>query len=73
MKKLSTLLTPGRIILALLIGLLVWFLLLPKVGKVEFIGAIIITLFSYEGFCLMFPESFFNRFKRKERNPLLEE
>lgn len=73
MKKLRTIVTPGRLILALIVGLLVWFFFLPKVDKFEFFGAIILTVFSYEGFCLLFPESFFNRFKRKERNPLLEE
>lgn len=73
MKKLRKIVTPGRLILALMMGLLVWFFLLPEFDKFEFAGAILLTVFSYEGFCLLFPESFFNRFKRKERNPLLEE
>lgn len=73
MKKLKAISTPVRIILVLLVGLLVWFFFLPKVDKFEFIGAIILTVFSCEGFCLMFPESFFDRFKRKERNPLIDE
>jgi|GEM_PF-5943724 len=73
MKKFRSIVAPRRIILILLIGLLVWFFFLPEVDKFEFVGAILLTVFSYEGFCLMFPESFFDRFKREERNPLLEE
>ncbi len=73
MKKLRTIVTPGRLVLALIMGLLVWFFLLPKVDKFEFIGAILLTVFSYEGLCLLLPDDPFKRFRKKERNPLLEE
>lgn len=65
--------TSGRLILGLILGFLIWLFLLPKADKFEFIGAILLTVFSYEGLCLLFPESFFDRFKRKERNPLIED
>ncbi|MBW0177313.1 hypothetical protein [Sediminibacterium sp.] len=73
MKKLKTISTPGLIILILLVGLLICFFLLPKVDKFEFIGAILLTVFSYEGLCLLLPDDPFKRFRKKERNPLLEE
>lgn len=73
MKKWKNISTPGRIILVVLVGLLIWFFLLPKADKFEFIGVIFLTVFSYEGLCLLFPESFFDRFKRKERNPLMDD
>lgn len=75
MKKLRRLFTPGRIILVLLVGLLIWFFLLPKVDKFELIGALfvtIVTLFSMEGALELLPDSWLKPFKRKERNPLLE-
>ncbi|MFW2478283.1 MAG: hypothetical protein ACN4EP_15285 [Sediminibacterium sp.] len=73
MRKLKILATPRRVILFLILAVLVWFILLPKVDKLEFIGAVLITLLSYEGICLLLPDDLFKRFRRKERNPLLEE
>lgn len=73
MKKLKVFATPGRLILFLVLAVLAWFIFLPKVDKLEFIGAIIVTLLSSEGICLLLPDDLFKRFRRKERNPLLEE
>jgi len=73
MKKLKTISTTGRIILVLLVGLLIWFFLLPKVDKFEFIGAILFTVLTIEGAWRLIPDSWFKPFRRKERNPLLEE
>lgn len=55
MRKLKILATPRRVILFLILAVLVWFILLPKVDKLEFIGAVLITLLSYEGICLLLP------------------
>ncbi|TDO28971.1 hypothetical protein [Sediminibacterium goheungense] len=73
MKKWKAISIPGKILLVLLIGSVICFFLLPNADKFEFIGAIFLTVFSYEGLCLLFPESFLERFKKKERNPLIEE
>jgi hypothetical protein len=73
MKKLKAISTPVRIILVLLIGLLVWFFFLPKADKFEFIGAILFTVLTTEAAWRLIPDSWFKPFKRKERNPLLEE
>ncbi len=76
MKKWKAISTPGRIILVLLVGLLIWFFLLPKADKVELIEAVFLTLFTFfsmEGALALLPDSWFKPFRRKEHNPLLEE
>ena len=75
MKKWRTLSKPAKVLLALLIGFLIWFFLLPKADKFELIGVMLVTLFtafSMEGALELLPDAWFKPFRRKERNPLLE-
>lgn len=71
MKKWKQIPLVNKVVIAIIIALIVGFLLLPKGEKFEAIYALLFTLITGGAYQLI-PQSWFARFKRKEKNPLID-
>lgn len=61
----------SKVFIALVIALIIGFFLLPKADKIDAVFALLFTLITGGAYQLI-PASWFARFKRKEKNPLID-
>lgn len=71
MKKWERIPIVSKIFIALVIALIIGFFLLPTAEKFEAVYALLFTLITGGAYQLI-PESWFAKFKRKEKNPLID-
>lgn len=71
MKKWSKIPTLAKVFIAIVIALIIGFFLLPKADKIDAVLALLFTLTTGGAYQLI-PQSWFDKFKRKEKNPLID-
>lgn len=71
MRKWKSIPIVSKIFIAIIIALIIGFFLLPKAEKFEAVYALLFTLITGGAYQLI-PQSWFARFKRKEKNPLID-